>query len=990
MLAFVFQVSAFLLMGLDPVSYGFGSLTLWVAPILLFIGLVCPAIGLTNFGNLKRWKQYLKAEPLKSFGFLVAFTISFITYLLTLEPTASIWDCSETIAAAYKLQVPHTPGTPLTLLIARLFAMLALGDVYQVAWFVNLMSASFSALAVGFSFLVTWYFGSKIFQGKWVLFMGSLGGVLCMAFSDSFWFSAVEAETYGPSVFFMVFLIWLSIQLSVLEGKDRRRGALLLAYLIGLSYCIHPMCILILPVCTLIWRRHQAENWKQAVLSIALGVGYILFISKTVAVDLFEWAFKLDLFLVNRWSFPFYSGVFLLLFLLSGTIVFTWIRFKRTRLVLASIVMIVAGFSPYFMLFIRSAKQPPINEFSPGNLAKIKPYMNRESYPSRPLLYGHYFDTKINGASTKALSYVVENDRYKAVGEIPEYRYDEERMTIFPRIYSNDPAHVAIYRQWTGLSQGEAPRFLDNLTFMFRYQLGHMYGRYFLWNFAGRAGDIQHADWLAPWQGSIDRSAMTYSKAANQYYLLPFLLGLLGMILQSRKDRKGFIVNLSFFLITGFLLAIYLNATPIEPRERDYIYVGSYVAFCMWIGLGMMWISQIVRNRKGSYIASLILLCVPFWMFYQNLDDHNRSGRTFQIDHARSVLGSCEKGAILFTGGDNDTFPLWYLQEVEGYRTDVRVKVLSYFNADWYINQLSRQYYDSPPFDLTLKSGANEYGPYDPLYIREELQSPISWNKYITALKDKNPQIAMRTASGGNYYFLPSRMINISTSKGVLNLEIEGTYLPKSDLAILDLLYSNDWERPMYFNFTGLNSLSLNLRPYVIQEGLVYRLTPQRSASEEIPVDLEKAYENMVVRADYSNLSDPSIYFNHEDYQQRMIAPIKFNLNALINGYAERGDMQKVNELASFAYEKLYFAHLEPSYADLQLGSFFGALGKTEQSEKLMKRAFLYYREQIIAQLDADETPSRNDLLLVQESSRLLQDPDFDARYEELVGMLSD
>jgi len=985
-LAIIFQLAAFVLMAFDPVPHGFGILTLWIGPILLISGILFPAIGLTKRNSLKEWATHIKSEPIRSAGFLASFVISFTTYLLTLEPTASFWDCSETIAAAYKLQVPHTPGTPLTLLIARLFSMLALGDVYQVAWMVNLMSASFSALAVGFLFLIAWYFGSKLFHEKWVLFIGSLGGVLCLAFSDSFWFSAVEAETYGPSVFFMVFLIWLSIQGSMLEERDRKRGVLLLSYLIGLSYCIHPMCILVLPVCILIWRfRTYPENWKQIVLSIALGIGCILFISKIIAVAFFEWAFKLDLFLVNQMSLPFYSGVFLLLFALLVAIIFTWMRYKKSRLILASIVMLIAGFSPYLMLFIRSSQLPPINEFSPGNLAKIKPYMNRESYPDRPLLYGPYFDTEINGSSTKALSYVVDGDRYTRIGEIPKYHYDEERMTLLPRIYSNEPAHIATYRRWTGLSAGEKPRFRDNMTFMFRYQLGHMFGRYFMWNFAGRASDIQHADWLAPWQGSIDRSLIDYSKASNQYYMLPFLLGLLGIIVQYKRDKKNFIANLSFFLLTGFLLVIYLNATPNEPRERDYIYVGSYAAFCVWIGLGIMSISQITRNWKIPYISGLVTICIPIWIFYQNLDDHDRSDRTYQIDHARNLLASCEKGAILFTGGDNDTFPLWYLQEVEGYRTDVRVKVLSYFNADWYINQLSRQYYDSAPFSLTLKSGENQYGPYDPLYIHETIQSPISWGKYINALKDENPQLLVQSSSGGEYYFLPSRQINLSTTKGMLHINVAGSYLPKSELAILDVLYSNDWSRPMYFNSTSLNSLNIDLKPYLSQEGLVYKLTPEKRATDEIQMNLGKSYENLVQGANYSNLSNSNVYFNHEDFQARMITPLKFTFNQLINGYAEKGDMEKVNELAFFAYENLYFDHLEPSYADIQLASFLDALKKTRESKKLVKRVFSFFHEKIENQLENDEMPSRNDLFVLQESSRLLEDPGSSAKYQELV-----
>ncbi len=561
-------------------------------------------------------------------------------------------------------------------------------------------------------------------------------------------------------------------------------------------------------------------------------------------------------------------------------------------------------------------------------------------------------------------------------------------MTLLPRIYSNDPAHIATYREWTGLSAGEEPRFRNNLTFMFRYQLGHMFGRYFMWNFAGRTSDIQHADWLTPWQGLPDRSLVSYSRANNQYYMLPLLLGLMGAIIQFKRDRKGFMATLFFFLITGFLLAVYLNATPNEPRERDYIYVGSYAAFSIWIGLGIMSISQITRNGKVPYISGLLAISIPVWVFYQNLDDHNRASRTYQIDNARNVLGSCEKGAVLFTGGDNDTFPLWYLQEVEGYRTDVRVKVLSYFNADWYINQLSRPYHDSPPFRLTLKSGENQYGPYDPLFIHETIRSPISWGKYINALKAQNPQLTLKSNSGEQYYFIPSRQIDLSTSKGILHINIDGSYLLKSELAILDLLYTNDWDRPVYFNFTSLNSLNIDLRPYLSQEGLVYKLIPERSETTEIQVNLERSYENLVVNADYSNLADPEIYFNHEDYQTRMIIPLKFTFNALINSYLEQGDRERAHELTLFAYKNLYFDHLEPSYADIQLAGFMKNFQKSKEFTKLAGRTFQFFYKKINRQSDHNETPSGSDLIVLQESSRLLKDPVTSARYRELVDRL--
>ncbi|MEO9484732.1 MAG: DUF2723 domain-containing protein [Ekhidna sp.] len=987
--ALTFQFVAILLMALDSSPHGFSTLSLTVAPILLITGILLPVVGLSKLETLRSTLKSFKVKSFQSLGFIGSFLVAFITYALTLEPTASLWDCSETIATAYKLQVPHTPGTPLTLLIARLFSMLAMGDVYKVAWFINLMSGFFSALAVGILFLFTWHFGRKLFQNKWVVLIGSFGGALCLTFSDSFWFSAVEAETYGPSVFFMLLLIWLSIRGSFLEGYDRKLKLLQIAYFTGLSYCIHPMCILILPVCALIWRfRYHPLNWKQITISLAIGLGSILFISKVIAVDLFEWAFRLDLLLVNGLSLPMYSGVFALLLIIALVITVVWRKVKKSRLTLMALCMVVLGFTPYMMLFVRSSKLPPINEFAPNNLAKIKPYMNRESYPSRPLLYGPYFDSSVERTSTKATSYIVKDGRYEEVGTISQYHYKKNDLTILPRMYSKEPAHVAVYHQWTGLTKGEEPRFADNLRFMFRYQLGEMYLRYFLWNFAGRVSDVQHAGWLAPWEDAGDRSHISYSKAANQYFMLPLLLGMLGLLFQFKKDRKGFVTNLSFFFITGFLLAIYLNATPVEPRERDYIYVGSYVAFSLWIGLGMMSLFDMIKRKWSLYISGLVALAVPAWMLYQNLDDHDRSGRTFQMEHARSVLGSCEKNAILFTGGDNDTFPMWYLQDVEGFRTDVRVKVLSYFNADWYINQLSREYYDSPAAKLTLKDSENRYGPYNPLYINEQTKAPILWNKYMEELKKRNPQLILSGTGESEYFYLPSRRIELPTSQGKLQLSIAGSYLPKSELAILDLISSNEWSRPIYFNFTGLSSLQTNFRPYLVQEGLVYKLTAESSKSDGVRLDLEKSYENLVKKVDYSSLKRTDVYFNHEDYQSRMIVPIKFTFNSLIQDYLEDEQKDEAEKLILFVNKHLYHDHLEPSYADIQLAGTMSLLAMDDAAEQLVQRTFQFFYEKISQQLALNHTYAQNDLFILQEAVRFLKNPQSLALYQTLVDQI--
>ncbi|XOV91268.1 MAG: DUF2723 domain-containing protein [Bacteroidota bacterium] len=983
-MSILFQLVALSLMATDAAESGFGLQTLWIAPPVLGIGLILPIYGLMGKISIEDFISRLKLEPLYFVGGFLAFIIALTTYSLTLEPTASLWDCSETIATAYKLQVPHTPGIPLTMLMGRLFSMLVLGDVTQVAWFINFMSAIFSALAVSIIYLIIWYFGKAFTQSKWILFLGSLGGSMVLTFSDTFWFSAVEAETYGPSCFFMVLLIWLTIQGKELTGSERTNRILLIAYLTGLSYCIHPMCILILPVCFLIWKSDSFKNkWMYIGYSTALGIGAILLINKVIAVDFFEWTFKLDLFLVNSWSFPFYSGLFLLIACLIGGWILVWYKFSKARLTLLVLLLLTIGFSPYLMLFVRSSKLPPINEFSPKNLAMIKPYMNRESYPGRPLLYGPYFDAKINLITKKADSYITRDDHYQKVGEISEYHYEDNRKTILPRIYSDDPSHIDIYREWTGLRPEERPRFSDNLVFMIRYQLGHMYFRYLMWNFAGRASDVQHARWLSPVDGLPDRSGIEYNKANNQYFLLPFLFALIGLIWQYKKDEKGFIINLAFFLITGLLLAGYLNATPNEPRERDYIYAGSYMAFAIWIGLGMIVVTKMIPAnwRIGAW---LFCIGTPIWMLYQNLDDHNRSDRTFQVDHAWNLLGSCGKNAILFTGGDNDTFPLWYLQEVEGFRTDVRVKVLSYFNADWYINQLTRSYYDSPPFQLELTDG-EQYGPFNPLYVHETMDKPISLDKYLKALQLQSPQLKVKTSSGGDAFYLPSRQITLSTSKGPLDISVNGSYLPKSELAILDLIMSNDWNRPVYFNFTSLNSLNIDLRSYLVQEGLLYRLRPEKSDTGDVAIDLDKSYENLVLNADYSNLSNSKVYFNHEDYESRMILPLKFTLNTLIENYISNENGTRAQEVALFTYNNLYYKHLEPSYADLQLGHYLNSFGFVDEAQQLVSRLFDFTFNKVAQAVHGNQSVSRNDWIVLQGAVRFLDDEELLNRYESLI-----
>lgn len=982
---------AYGMMALDPVKNGFGILTLFIAPPLLLLGFLLPIFGIKGIGNIAvSPMKSIKANKAKHLFAVLAFFVAFITYLISLEPTASIWDCSEFIASAYKLQVPHTPGTPLSLLFGRLFSMLSLGDPSRVAFSINVMSAFFSALTVSIVYYLIYALGAGIseqgIRSKPILVVSSLAGSLCLAFSDTFWFSAVEAETYGIACFFLVLIVWLILTGNDLEEPFRARRLVLIFYIAGLSYCIHPMCLLALPVLPFAWHTAGKKlTWYNTMLTLFAGLCLVLLINRFVAVGVFELAFSLDLFLVNQLHLPFYSGAFVLMVAMIYLFRMLLRRYPSWKSYVWASVFLLAGFAPYLLLFVRSNHNPPIDETNPENLPLIKAYMNRESYPSSPLLFGPYFDAKIQDFKVKKNIYFKSIHKYELAGTLPEYVYDS-RQTILPRLYSNDADHIEAYRQWTGLKPHERPSFSDNLNFLFTYQLGHMYMRYLMWNFAGRESDVQNSRWLRPWERlSISR----FENARNQYWMIPLLLGLAGAVYQYRKDRRSFVSVMLFFLITGVILALYLNSPPIEPRERDYIYVGSYIAFCLWIGMGFRFFGNQLAKFPLSYNAATILtLCIPVWMLSQNYNDHNRSGRTFQVDNARNILNSCAPDSILFTGGDNDTFPLWYLQEVEGFRTDVRVMVLSYMNTDWYINQLRKDYYDSRAFRLTLeKKDYRQYGPNDVLYVQEAIAGAIDVKQYLQLLKDEHPALRQFSRNGEPYHILPSRSLEIFTKnqntlaamspgkdqrRNAMVLSIEGGYLSKNALAIMDLIVSNEWERPILFNFTSMNTLGVDLSAYLIHEGPVYRLVPDRNSGEGIRVDKELAYRNLIELADYSNLQDSTLHLSYEDYHARMLVPIRQSFNALAVAYLDDGEVAMVERVLTEAKEKLYHKHLRPSYTNLQAAEILQAIGKDDLANALASHAFDYYFNIVRDDLDVHNEPDRLDVYLLRQSAFLL------------------
>jgi hypothetical protein len=980
----LFTISAILIiigyvsMSIDSEPSGFGLLTLWIAPPLLLGGFLLPIFAIIGIENISKFSiQGVKLFTWRRAFAILVFIIAFTTYLLTLEPTASLWDCGEFIASAYKLQVPHTPGTPLTLLFGRTFSMFA-GDVHHVAWMVNLMSAFFSALSVVLVYQIIYYFGERLIPQKdrWrnpLLILGSLCGSLCLTFSDSFWFSAVEAETYGIACFFLLLIIWLMLKGSDCDEPLRSRMLILIGYMSGLAYCIHPMCLLVLPMLPFVWfMKNKTVTLKMTLLTVISGAALVFMINRFIAIGIFDLAFAADLFAVNTLRLPFYSGVIIALILIATSFYFILRNFSRYRVHSWAVIFLALGFAPYGMLFIRSNQNPPIDETNPEDLYQIKAYVNRESYGSSPLLFGPYFDARIENINAKNKAYYKDDADYKVAGTRIEYQFEKSRETILPRIYSRDPNHIEAYRNWLGMKANEKPTFADNLKFMFTYQLGHMYVRYLLWNFVGRESDVQDSSWLKPWErlssGSSERSR-------NQYWMVPLLLGIFGAWAQFQKDKKGFITNSIFFLFTGLVLAFYLNSPPVEPRERDYIYVASYIAFTIWIGLGIIALRQSFINAKLQFVfIAGISIAIPSWMLYQNYDDHDRSGRTFQIDYARAVLNGCSPNSVLFTGGDNDTFPLWYVQEVEGYRTDVRVMVLSYMNTDWYINQLRRPYYQSPPLQFSLsKKDYRQYGPNDVLYLDDKIKQGIDVNQYLKLLKEDHSALRMVGSDGDAYHIIPSKTLKVRTgdSDKELSIQVTENYLEKNALAILDLIASNEWKRPLYFNFTSMNTMSIDLKPYLIQEGLVYRLRTDR-AEKGPAVNTELTYKILIESANFSNLADARVNFNYEDYQARMIGPLRQSFNALADAYLNEGNAAMAEKVLIASVEKLHYAHLPPSYTDLYTADMLMTLGKEDLAKSLTVPVFDYYYAQVKSRITQKQFPDNFELYMLRQSTALL------------------
>ena len=867
-----------------------------------------------------------------------SFLIALIVYSITVEDTASFWDAGEFIAVSNKLEVPHPPGAPFYLLLGRFFSLFAFNNPELVALSINFLSVIASAFTILFLFWTITHLSTKIIKPDnntniFLILISGITGAISFTFTDSFWFSAVEAEVYAMSSFFTAFVFWAILRWEATDDPIKQhKWIILIAYMMGLSIGVHLLNLVAIPALALIIYFKKYKNITLLGVSLSLSISLLIvgIIVEGIIPGLPSMASFVERFFVNSLGLPFGSGIIFFIIVFLSLLVYL-LKFSQERekvtlnISLLSLTFILIGYSSYSLVLIRSNYNPPIDENNPENILNFISYLKREQYGYRPLFKGQYFDADVIKQEETGVNYKKGKDKYEIKEKKFSYVYDDKRTTIFPRMYSSSPNHIERYREITNLNKNQKPTFSDNLEFFFKYQIGHMYLRYFLWNFSGRESDIQNAKWLGllnkfdkvPYQIEVN-------KARNNYLMIPLLFGIIGLLFQFYRDRKNFYVVMLLFILTGIALVVYLNSPPIEPRERDYIYAGSYYAFSIWIGFGSLFLYSILqkifkKDKISLAICFLLSIQSPIILANQNWDDHDRSNRYLTVDSAKNLLASCAPNSILFTGGDNDTFPLWYVQEVENFRTDVRVIVLSYFNTDWYIEQMMSKKNKSEKIDFSvsldsyIQGGLNDYLPYR---NDSRIQNrPISLKGYINLVKRNSKAIQVPT-SVSNYNSIPSKSFWLASIDKenllgkfnsyyqdtlLINLKNNKNGLEKKDLAFLDLLQANNWERPIYFNNTSLNGIGLELKRNVVQEGFAYRLLPILSPNSGSLIDSEKMYKNLMYNSFWRGLDDERAYFS-EDHRG-FIMNYRSTFNTLIKELINKKEYDKALEVINKSLE---------------------------------------------------------------------------------------
>lgn len=918
---------------------------------------------------------------MKSFKFLnniigwAIFAIAATVYVLSAESTGSLWDCGEFIAGAHKLQVVHPPGAPLFLMIGRMFTFVA--EVFtdtekhpeNIAFAVNAMSGICTAFAVLFTFWSTTILGRLALVGRndeglttgqsiAVLGAGVVAG-LASTFATSVWFSAVEGEVYAMSTAFTALVMWAGFKwYSLPDNSENDRWLVFAAYMAGLSIGVHLLSLLTFPLLGILYvlKKKEDASFTKIMIGAAAGVGVLVLVQGIIILKLPGIGAWFDKFFVNGLGLPPYSGFIFFILLLAGGLAFG-VRYAHQKVrpnlqkAVIAVAMVLVGFSTYGMIVVRANANTPINMNNPSDVYSLVSYLNREQYGDRPLLYGPHFDASPIGQDiTDKYGYVEDKDgngSYEIVDRKLEYTYRPQDQMLFPRIghYDRKDQH----RAWMNGVQG-APTMADNLSFFFRYQINWMYTRYFMWNFVGRQNgdqgfypqDVSRGNWYSGIK-AIDEARlhnedklpryMAENQARNTYYFLPLIFGLFGIFFHFRHRKNEALAVLAMFLMTGLAIIIYSNQPPNEPRERDYVQAGSIMSFCIWIGMGVIAIYKLLADRGVPAVAAAVVgtclaLSAPVIMGTQNWDDNNRSHHTGARDYAINFLETCEPNAIIFTHGDNDTYPLWYAQEVENIRTDVRVVNLSLLAVDWYINQLRRQVNDSPKIEMTIPKSAYRGYPRNFLRYNNVYNGFTDIRKIVEYIgKDQNG------GRGGQTAFIPTHNVSIPVDRA--KVIKNGTVMPtdstnilsainftipskskdpqrdglqKDEIAILDIIASNNWDRPIYFSVTCRPEKLLGLGDYMQLEGMGFRLIPVKSQSDgrfgmlgNGRVSVDAMYNNIMTKFKWGNFDKKQLFvdksYNPSVYSMRG-AMIRLSTVLL-----QQGDKKRAMDIAEKCLE---------------------------------------------------------------------------------------
>ncbi len=947
----------------------------------------------------------------------LCFGVATLTYILTLEPSVSFWDCGEFIASALKMQVVHQPGAPLFLMIQRFFSLFAFGQLNKVAYFMNLGSAISSGATILFLFWTITALAKKVLikeneevtKSNLISIMGAgIVGALAYTFSDSFWFSAVESEVYALSSLFTAIVFWAILKWEANANEPRAdRWLLFIAYIMGLSIGIHLLNLLTIPAIAFVYYFKKTQKTTTAGIfkTGAIGVLILAFIQYGIIQYIVSFGAYFDLFFVNTLGMGFGTGVtFFAILVIVG---FVWgIRFsikhqkKILNLALLSTVLIIFGYGSFAMIIIRAKANPNLNNSNPDNAFSFLGYLNREQYGDRPLLFGPNYNSEAVEYQEGKTLYRKGADKYEEAGKKTDAVYD--RTTPFPRMYSDDPRHVGYYKDMMGFDDTHFPTLFDNIGFFFAYQTGQMYMRYFMWNFAGKQNDDQGQGsvYEGQWLSGIkfidairlgDQShlppTITENKAYNRFFFLPLILGLLGAIWHFKRNQKDAGIIALLFFFTGMAIVLYLNQKPLEPRERDYAYAGSFYAYAIWIGLGVLaireWLAKKVTPVNAGIFATVIaLFAAPVIMAQQGWDDHDRSTKFVAHDIAVDYLQSCAPNSILFTYGDNDTYPLWYAQEVENIRPDIRLVNLSLFDTDWYINGMKRKQNESEPLPITMKESQYVQGERDIMYYQDyKIAGHIELNKILEVLLSDNDDDKMPLQAGRKANFIPTKNFKLTVNRedviknGVVSLAdsskiapelvwtFKENYVTKGKLALLDILVHNNWKRPIYFASTVPSDQYLGLDNYLYNEGLALRLIPLKvdtavTGKTEL-LNTPVLYNNIMNKFVWGNIKNAR-YLDTQSTDDVSIFSNIFN-NTMI-GLINAGKTEDAKKVAA-----KYFEVMPDKFYGLRsmMGMYFMAenlyaVNETQKANSMIEKSAAYIQKELTYL--ADISASKNKL----------------------------